>query len=178
MAKDMSEKWCAAAKGGRLGAHKLALSGGHSPSDTWSQKYNLVWDRLLGLGLFPPEIAESEMRAYRQLLLPYGLPLDSRLNYTKSDWTVWSATLTGRMADFEALVAPLHRFADETPDRIPFSDWYWADNGRFRGFIARSVVGGLFLPVLYDRETWRKYASRDTLRTGGWAALQHLRQTY
>ncbi len=171
MAEEMAAKWCTCAKGGRLGAHKLALSGGHAPQDTWSQKYNLVWDRLLGLGLFPPEVAAAEMCAYRRLLLSYGLPLDSRLNYTKADWTIWSATITGCKDDFEALVAPLYRFVDETPDRIPFSDWYWADNGRFRGFIARSVVGGLFLPMLYDKKTWRKYASRDMVKTGGWASL-------
>ena len=171
LAEDMSKKWCEAAKGGRLGAHKLALGNSRHAFDTWAQKYNLVWDRILGLGLFPEEVSEAELAAYRQLLLPYGLPLDSRLNYTKADWTVWSATLTGRRGDFEALVAPLYRYADETPDRVPFSDWYWADNGRYRGFIARSVVGGLFLPVLYDKGLWRKYAGRDTFHAFGWAPL-------
>ena len=171
LAEDMAVKWCAAAKGGRLGAHKLALSGGRCPRDTWAQKYNLVWDRILGLGLFPPEVAKAEMCAYRQLILPFGLPLDSRLNYTKADWTVWSATLTGNRADFEALIAPLYRFANETPDRIPFSDWYWADNGKFRGFIARSVIGGVFIPALYDADIMRKYSGRDTFKTGIFAPL-------
>ena len=171
LAEDMAAKWCSAARGGRLGAHKLALSGGHNPRDTWAQKYNLVWDRILGLNLFPQEVAKVEMSAYRQLLLPYGLPLDSRLNYTKADWTVWSATLTGNKSDFDALIAPLYRFANETPDRIPFSDWYWADNGKFRGFIARSVIGGVFIPALYDADIWRKYSGRDAFKTGVYAPL-------
>jgi len=173
LAEDMAAKWCKAAKGGRLGAHKLTLDKGHHPHDTWAQKYNLVWDRILGLNLFPPEVARTELAAYRQLLLPYGLPLDSRLNYTKADWTVWSATLTGDRGDFEAIIAPLYRFADETPDRIPFSDWYWADNGRYRGFIARSVIGGVFIPALYDPATWRKYAARDKAKTGTYAPLNN-----
>ena len=167
MAEDMAAKWCVAARGGRLGAHKLTLDRCHHPGDTWAQKYNLVWDRILGLNLFPPKVAKAEVAAYRQLLLPYGLPLDSRLNYTKSDWTVWCATLTGNRDDFEVIVAPLYEFVDKTPDRIPFSDWYWADNGRFRGFIARSVIGGVFLPALYDMETWRKYAGRDKFKASG-----------
>ena len=173
LAEDMAAKWCKAAKGGRLGAHKLTLDKARHAFDTWAQKYNLVWDRILGLNLFPPEVARTELAAYRQLLLPYGLPLDSRLNYTKADWTVWSATLTGDRGDFEALIAPLYRFADETPDRIPFTDWYWADNGRHRGFIARSVIGGVFIPALYDREIWRKYAARDKAKTGTYAPLNN-----
>ena len=171
-AKGMVPQWIAAAKGGRHGAAKLVLGRCHHPADTWAQKYNLVWDRILGLGLFPASVAEGELNAYRQLLLPYGLPLDSRLNYTKADWTVWSATLTGKRDDFEALVAPLYRFADETPDRVPFTDWYWADTGRFRGFIARSVVGGLFLPALYDRNLWKKYASRGADTNGAYAPIK------
>ena len=173
LAEDMAAKWCKAAKGGRLGAHKLTLDKARHAFDTWAQKYNLVWDRILGLNLFPPEVARTELAAYRQLLLPYGLPLDSRLNYTKVDWTVWSATLTGDRGDFEAIIAPLYRFADETPDRIPFSDWYWADNGRYRGFIARSVIGGVFIPALYDPATWRKYAARDKVKTGTYAPLNN-----
>ena len=172
LAKGMVPKWIAAAKGGRLDAAKLTLDKCRHPRDTWAQKYNLVWDRILGLGLFPASVAEGELKAYRQLLLPYGLPLDSRLNYTKVDWTVWSATLTGRRDDFEALIAPLYRFVDETPDRIPFSDWYWADNGRFRGFIARSVIGGVFIPALYDKDLWRKYAARGAGTTGIYAPIK------
>ena len=172
LAKGMVPKWIAAAKGGRLDAAKLTLDKCRHPRDTWAQKYNLVWDRILGLGLFPPSVAEGELNAYRQLLLPYGLPLDSRLNYTKVDWTVWSATLTGKRDDFEALIAPLYRFADETPDRIPFTDWYWADNGRHRGFIARSVIGGVFIPALYDKDLWRKYAVRGAGTTGTYAPIK------
>ena len=172
LAKGMVPKWIAAAKGGRLDAAKLTLDKCRHPRDTWAQKYNLVWDRILGLGLFPPSVAEGELKAYRQLLLPYGLPLDSRLNYTKVDWTVWSATLTGKRDDFEALIAPLYRFADETPDRIPFTDWYWADNGRHRGFIARSVIGGVFIPALYDKDLWRKYAVRGAGTTGTYAPIK------
>ncbi|MBR4170938.1 MAG: DUF4965 domain-containing protein [Kiritimatiellae bacterium] len=171
LAKGMVPQWIAAAKGGRHGAAKLVLGPCHHPGDTWAQKYNLVWDRILGLNLFPKEVAEQEVAAYRQLLLPYGLPLDSRLNYTKADWTVWCATLTGKREDFEALIAPLYRFVNETPDRIPFTDWYWADTGRFRGFVARSVIGGVFIPALYDTEIWKKYCLRGKDPTGEYAPI-------
>lgn len=153
LAASMVPKWMESAKGGRAGGYRLAFD----QPDTWSQKYNLVWDRLLGFNLFPKEVAVAEMKAYRTLLEPYGLALDSRRHYTKSDWTVWTATLTGDRGDFDAVIAPLYRSVVETPDRKPMTDWYYADSGLWRGFVARSVVGGFFLPALYDEALVRKY---------------------
>jgi len=39
---------------------------------TWSQKYNLVWDRVLGLKLFPASVAQKEMAFYRRTQERYG----------------------------------------------------------------------------------------------------------
>ena len=133
-----------AAKGGAHGGTRIAFD----RPDTWSLKYNLVWDRVLGLGLFPLEVAAAELKAYRAVALPYGVPLDCRKTYTKADWIVWCGALTGRREDLEFMCQGLHRFLCETPDRTAFGDWYMADSGLYRSFIARSVVGGVFMPVL------------------------------
>ena len=124
---------------------------------SWSQKYNLVWDRLLGLGLFPADIAETEMAHYRKIQTRYGLPLDSRRSYTKFDWIVRCAVLTGKRDDFEALVAPLYTWLDETPTRVPLCDWYETEDGRQVVFQARSVVGVVFIGMLADPELRKKY---------------------
>lgn len=138
---------------------------------TWSQKYNLVWDRLLGLGLFSPDVGRTEMAYYRRIQNRYGLPLDNRASYTKLDWTVWTATLTGRSCDFESLVMPVLRFLNETPDRSPMTDWYCTLTARKRGFTARPVVGAVFLPVLYHEAIWRKWSARDRTRADHYAPL-------
>lgn len=141
---------------------------------TWSQKYNLVWDDILELGLFPAAVKAREVAWYRRAQQPFGLPLDSRADFTKTDWTHWSATLSGRREDFEALVEPLWRNADETPDRVPLCDWVKTREPRKVNMIARPVVGGYFLPLLQDPATWarwRKFGSREAGPASGWAPL-------
>jgi hypothetical protein len=145
---------------------RLATEGDHTllaydQPGTWSQKYNLVWDKLLDLNLFPKEVYRKEILFYKSVQAEFGLPLDSRERYTKNDWVTWTATMADNLNDFKALFDPVYKFADKTPDRIPFSDWYIVDNARMRGFQARSVVGGLYIKMLDDKALWKKWNSKN-----------------
>ncbi|RYG27205.1 DUF4965 domain-containing protein, partial [bacterium] len=165
LAKSFADRWVREAKDGDH--YRLAFD----RPGTWSQKYNLVWDRILGLNLFPASVAQEEMAYYRRIQNTYGLPLDNRADYTKLDWIVWTATLTGNRDDFQTLVSPILRFLNETPDRIPMTDWYFTSRPRHRGFQARAVVGGVFIKLLDEPSVWRKYVARDRAKVGNWAAI-------
>ncbi|MCX6873805.1 MAG: DUF4965 domain-containing protein [Verrucomicrobia bacterium] len=169
LAKDFAARWVKEADDGDH--FRLAFD----RPGTWSQKYNLVWDRILGLGLFPDAVRSKEMAFYRKTQNPFGLPLDSRKDYTKLDWLLWTATLTQNRDDFDALVAPVLRFIQETPDRASLTDWYQTKTGRKVGFTGRPVIGGVFLQLLYQKDTWQKHAARDTTKAGGWAPLPEAR---
>lgn len=166
MAKDFALKWI-----------KASADGDHSnlafdKPNTWSMKYNLVWDRILGLDTFPAEVAQKEMAHYRRNVKKFGLPLDSRQAQTKSDWLIWVGTLTNNREDFVALVHPMYDFYNQVPQRRAMMDWYNTETGKMIGFTARSVVGGFFLPFLYDQPLWTKWTSRDKAnpKTHIWAA--------
>jgi hypothetical protein len=165
LAREFAQRWVKEADDGEK--FRLAFD----RPGTWSQKYNLMWDRILGLNLFPDAVLRKEMEYYRKIQNKYGLPLDNRETYTKLDWITWTATLTQNRADFEALIDPVFTFMNETPDRSPLTDWYQTKSGKKVGFTARPVIGGVFAQMLYDSATWTKYARRDTTKAGNWAPM-------
>lgn len=142
LVRDMVEKWTQAADDGDH--FRLAFDAAGS----WSQKYNMVWDDMLGFNAFPEEVENKEISFYLKNQKRYGLPLDSRDSYTKLDWIFWTASMANSEKEFSQLVAPVYKFLNETPDRVPMTDWYWTKSGELRGFVARSVVGGVYMELL------------------------------
>lgn len=153
VAHEFARRWIAMAEAGDH--YVLAFD----KKDTWSQKYNLIWDKVLGLGLFPAEVTLREVTFYLAHQNAYGLPLDNRSEYTKLDWIYWTASLAESQKDFEALIEPTWKFANESPSRVPLTDWYWTQDAKQRGFQARSVVGGLFMKMLTDPVLWKKWVA-------------------
>lgn len=151
--KEVAEKYTAKAKEMASEWIKMADDGDHyrltfDKPETWSQKYNLVWNKLLKLDIFPAEVAEKEIAYYLTKQNKYGLPLDNRETYTKTDWIMWTATLANDKATFEQFISPVYLFMNETTDRIPMSDWVFTNEPHQRGFQARSVVGGYYIKML------------------------------
>jgi hypothetical protein len=123
-------------------------------NETWSQKYNLVWDKPLGLHVFADSIFANEMKVYLANLHHCGVPLLSTETYTKSDWELWSAAMTGKKSDFMALAAAEWNYINES-GRIccMIEDLHYTETCAPRppGFPARGVVGGYFIKIAVDK---------------------------
>ena len=119
--------------------------------NTWSQKYNMIWDKIWNINIFPNGAMEREVKYYLTKQNKYGLPLDIRRDYTKSDWIMWTAGMTKDKETFLKFVAPVWDYMNETGSRVPVSDWYETKTGFMVGFKARSVVGGHWMRVLVDK---------------------------
>ena len=118
---------------------------------TWSQKYNIIFQYILGLGLFPEDVMMAESIYYQKQMNTYGIPLDNRAQFTKTDWSSWVAAM-GSDDQFSAIIEAIYKFADTSPSRVPFTDWYFTDTGLQKGFRARPVIGGLYVKHLLETQ--------------------------
>lgn len=150
-ARAMAKSWIEEASNGD-GTYRLAFD----RPGTFSMKYNAIWDTLLDLGVFPAGTWDKEFLSYLDRLNPYGMPLDNRAGYTKSDWILWCASMLENRRDFERMIAPLWKAYNEMPQRVPMSDWFETLDAWQCYFQNRTVQGGLFVKLLFDRRRSRK----------------------
>lgn len=144
-AKEMAQKWETDAREGDH--YRLAFD----RKNTWSQKYNMVWDKLWKTNVFPTGTMERDVQYYLKKQNKYGLPLDIRKDYTKNDWIMWTAAMAKDKTTFLKFVEPVYKFMNETESRVPTSDWYDTKTGLMVGFKARSVIGGFWMKVFDDK---------------------------
>jgi len=143
IAKQWAKNWEKDAKANHTGT-RLTFD----QADSWSMKYNMVWDNLLGYGIFSDEVKKNEIRVYMQNMNRYGVPLDSRITFTKIDWLMWSTRIWEDKEYFDKVCEAIANMINETTDRMPMTDWYETHTAESRAFINRSVVGGLFINLL------------------------------
>jgi hypothetical protein len=189
IARDYAAKWQELAKGD--GRTILA----YGQPNTWAMKHNLIWDRILagsrrresaptstGLKraptdvggyeqLLPDSVGDAEIAWYLKVQKKYGLPVDNRTDTSLIDWALWSIAPARSEADFQALFDPIWRYANETPSRVPLSDWFVTTDAKQKGFQARPVVGGIFIKMLAEAPTWQRWAARGANTTGPWAPI-------
>jgi len=148
LAKEMAADWEVRAD---AGDHYMLAFG---KPESWSLKYNLVWDKMWGCGLFSDKVYQKELDYYFKQEKRYGIPLDSRRNYTKSDWLLWCAAMAEDKAQAERIISPIARYLENVKEyRVPFSDWYETETGEYHQFIGRSVQGGIFMPMMMEKES-------------------------
>lgn len=120
--------------------------------NTFSMKYNMVWDRVWGTGLFSQEFMDRELKNNKKYFNKYGMPLDSRADYTKSDWLVWVASMASDKKTFEEFIEPLWLTYNDTATRVAMTDWYDTKSGNMVEFKHRTVQGGLFMKILMEKK--------------------------
>ena len=143
IAKEYAMNWEKDAKASHVGT-RLTFDG----DDGWSLKYNVVWDSMLGYGLFSDQMKKNEIAVYTSHLNRYGVPLDSRSDYTKIDWLMWSTRVYDDKEYFDKVCQSIVNMINETPDRVPLTDWYYTSTAAFHSFRNRTVVGGLFINLI------------------------------
>ena len=166
VAKKMAESWAKRAANAD-GSYRLAFDWQNS----FSMKYNIAWDKLFGTEIMPKEILSSEFSSYAKHMNNYGLPLDNRADYTKSDWYIWTGVLADSKEDFEKFIEPLWDCYNDTASRVPMTDWYMtttalhraygSSSGLRKSFRNRTVVGGHFMKLLEYKGTLRLSVGGD-----------------
>jgi len=109
----------------------------------------MVWDKLFDLKLFSEQVYDYELQWYKKKMNPYGIPLDSRGDYSKTDWELWSTRLFDDPVYTNLVVDAIWDHLCQTDDRVPFPDLVFTSNPSVRGFHARTVQGGLFINLLH-----------------------------
>ncbi len=143
IARHMAKEWEKLAMDEDGQKYKLA----YDRPGSWSLKYNIVWDKLMGMNVFDKGVYEKESAFYLTKLNKYGVPLDSRADFTKVDFLMWSAMI-GDEEFAQKIIDSIWNFVNDTNQRYAFTDWYDTILAKRQYFINRSVIGGLFIKYL------------------------------
>lgn len=119
--------------------------------DSWSLKYNLVWDELFKFNLFDRRYFKGESEKYLAELNAYGVPLDYRKSFTKTDWMLWAACLDETGKNVGLFSERIMAYLAMTKDKNCFSDWIDTKEAKQSGFDHRTVQAGLWMPVLKEK---------------------------
>lgn len=127
-----------------------SLSLSFDSPETFSLKYNAVWDIIWKTEIFPKQFFLNEFKRCKKEMLGFGVPLDSRSAYTKSDWQMWVACFADSKNEFNDFIHPLYNAYNTMHERVPMGDWYYADISKQICFKSRTVQGGLFIKLLLN----------------------------
>ncbi|KLO07574.1 DUF1793-domain-containing protein [Schizopora paradoxa] len=128
----------------------LTLSYGNDSS--WGLSYNMFADKLLKTNVFPQSLFDLQTSWYKTVFNAFGVPLDTRHTYTKSDWENWTAALVTDATVRDMLVSAVRNYAADGLSSAPLGDWYETTNGGPEGFRARPVVGGHLALLVVDSQ--------------------------
>ena len=137
-----------------LGRHTLLA---YQWRSSWGLLYNIYPDKLLDLGIVNSSVYKMQCEWYPQVSQIFGVPLDNRHHYTKSDWMMWAAATCPR-GTRSLLVNSISYWLNFTTTDDPFTDLfetigtgYYPTSPTDIRFKARPVVGGHFALLALQR---------------------------
>ena len=116
---------------------------------SWKTPYNLYPDVLFDLHTFPEAAYEMDDAFFQSVRGEYGVALDNRQDWAKSDWNMWLAATFGKSTR-DQFVDDLWTYTTNGKHNWPFSDRYVSTSalGNTAGVPilcrARPTVGGHF----------------------------------
>lgn len=119
--------------------------------DTYSLKYNLAYDKVLGTNIFSEKLINNELKYYLTQVKHFSVALDQRSDLTKTDWIIYVSSLSEDREIQKKLYSGVVNFLKESECRVPFSDLYHVDNGIIKDFQNRPVQGAIFMLLLKDK---------------------------
>ncbi|ERF73586.1 hypothetical protein EPUS_07520 [Endocarpon pusillum Z07020] len=105
------------------------------------------------IAFVPKHVYKLQSDWYYNVRQKYGLPLDSRHLYTKTDWEFFAMAVSARTVR-EPILQSVARWVNETVTDRPLTDLHMTEGrGEFPGpnFFARPVVGGHFAFLALER---------------------------
>ncbi len=97
-------------------------------NNTHGLLYNLYCDRELGLGLVPQYVYDMQSAFYPTINGKYGVPLDTRHNYTKNDWEMFCAAVASPSTR-DMFISDIATWIGQTPTNRGFPDLYDVNTG-------------------------------------------------
>ncbi|KAG4438672.1 hypothetical protein IFR05_005853 [Cadophora sp. M221] len=160
IAHDYIDKW--QKLGVVRGANPPHTNLAYQDRDSHGLLYNLYGDALLGLNLVPRSIYNMQSTFYPTVAQIYGVPLDTRNVFTKSDWEMWVAAISSPSTK-NMFISKLANWINTTPTNRAFTDLYHTQTGDFANgpFIARPVAGGHFALLVLDGAPTAAFGTRD-----------------
>ena len=134
---------------------KNALDGDHyklryDQNGTWSMKYNLYFQYVLGVEIFPKSIIENEIAYYMNNdLNAFGIPVNNQIVLAKLDWQSFTFAMAPNQDDRLEIYSRIYEFAISMTERVPLPDKYnsiTADKGNQ----ARPAVGAFYAYLLLN----------------------------
>ena len=123
----------------------------YGSDDTYSLKYNLAYDDVLGTNLFSQELKNKELSYYLTKNTSFSVALDHRSDLTKTDWIIYACSLTDDREIQKCIYDGIVNFLKTSESRVPFSDLYHVETGIIKEFQNRPVQGAVFMLLLKDK---------------------------